>query len=111
MRRVPVVQLVGGWYVPVSEVIGAEFHSKGVARVDIRGEPEFCTLANVRSEAEMLAALGWSNGPPPPHPTAREVLAATAAVQREGVSANDRLQRAIEAWVDAGCPGADRVAP
>ena len=75
------------------------------------------TPADGLTEAETLAALGWSSGPPPAHPLARELLDQLAAYyddagqSREGLTKEDyqRLRQALADWCGAGRPGARRA--
>lgn len=54
------------------------------------------------TEAEVMATLGWTSSPPPPHPATRDLLNALAYDL-------SRFEVAASAWAAAGCPGARRA--
>ena len=82
------------------------------------GQTAAVTPAAGLTEAETLAALGWSSAPPPAHPLARDLLDQLAACYddygepREGLPEEEypRLMRTLMDWCGRGYPGARRVA-
>lgn len=104
--------------VPVSEVVMTEMRD-GAPCVHLRSEVAFGVtepwlVAGVKTEAELLAALGWSSAPPPPHPTARTLLDVLRDLHVGGALAachygdDAPLDHAVSEWADAGYPGARR---
>ena len=89
----------------------------GMVQVKTIDDTEWYHAVDCATEQALHAALGWSNGPPPAHPLARDLLDRLAAYYddigepREGLPKEDyrRLEQALTDWCAAGCPGARRA--
>ena len=88
----------------------------GMVQVKTIDDTEWYHAVDCATEQALHAALGWSNGPPPAHPLARELLDQLAACYDDDGQPRDlpeedykRLARARMDWCAAGCPGARRA--
>ena len=108
----PVVRIV-----PVSEVVMTEMLD-GEPRVYLRsefarGDDHSWPVDGITTEAELLAALGWS---PPPDPTARTLLDTLRHLHVDGEltafygtgGTGAVLGHDVSEWAAAGYPGARR---
>ena len=89
----------------------------GMVQVRTIDDTEWYHAVDYATEQALYVALGWSNGPPPAHPLARDLLDRLGAYYddigqpRAGLPKEDHkgLARALKDWCGAGRPGARRA--